>query len=170
MDLWVMDADGKNQKQLTSDSGVNIFPMPSPDGRFIAFDSNRGGTPTVFNVWRVGIDGSNPRQITSGEGEYFPGFSADGKSILYTLISAGGAPGLWKIPADGGDPVELINRVALRPATSPDGKWIACASTGDQPSSGLKIAIFPAEGGQPTKVLDIPANQQVQHRWSSDGK
>ncbi len=169
-DVWLMDSDGKNQKQLTSDAGVNVFPTVSPDGRSIVFNSNRGGDPAVFNVWRMGIDGSNPRQMTQGEGEYFPAYSADNKWVMYTPISTGGTPSLWKIPVDGGDPVEIINRVALRPAVSPDGKWIACGSTGDQPNSGFKLAIFPAEGGQAVKLLDIPANQQVQHRWSSDGK
>ena len=77
---------------------------------------------------------------------------------------------MWKVPADGGDAVEIINRVSLRPAVSPDGKWIACGSTGDQPNSGFKIAIFPAEGGQPVKFLDIPGSQQNQHHWSSDSK
>jgi tricorn protease-like protein len=114
------------------------------------------------------IDGSNPRQVTHGEGEYFPAYSADGKWIMYTPLSTGGPPGLWKISVDGRDPVEMISgRVALRPAVSPDGKWIACGSS---PGSGFKIAIFPAEGGQPVKLPDIPASQLVQHRWSSDGK
>jgi serine/threonine protein kinase len=167
-DIWLMDSDGKNQKQLTSDSGANAFPSVSPDGRSIVFDSNRGGDAAVFNVWRMDIDGSNPRQVTHGEGEYFPAYSADGKWIMYTPLSTGGPPGLWKISVDGRDPVEIISgRVALRPAVSPDGKWIACGSS---PGSGFKIAIFPAEGGQPVKLPDIPASQLVQHRWSSDGK
>lgn len=68
-DIWLMDADGKNKKQLTSDSGVNVFPAATADGRFVVFDSNHGSNPAVFNIWRMGIDGSNPRQLTQGEGE-----------------------------------------------------------------------------------------------------
>jgi Tol biopolymer transport system component len=169
-DIWFMDSDGKNQKQLTSDAGVNVYPSVSPDGRFIVFDSNRGANPSVFNVWRMGVDGSNPRQLTQGEGEYFPAYSGDGKWVMYMPISAGGTPSLWKVPADGGDPVQIINRLALLPAVSPDGKWIACGSTGDEPTGRPKLAIFPAEGGDPVKTLDIPISQQAQHRWSSDSK
>jgi serine/threonine protein kinase/Tol biopolymer transport system component len=169
-DIWVMDSDGKNQKQLTSDAGVNAYAAVSPDGRYIVFDSNRAGNLMAFNVWRMGVDGSSPRQITQGEGEYFPACSADSQWVIYTPLSANGNATLWKIPIDGGDPVQLSDRLALRAAVSPDGKWIACQSIGDPPNPRPKIAIFPFEGGQPAKLLDIPFTQQIQFRWSADGK
>ena len=169
-DIWVMDVDGKNQKQLTSDAGANVFAAASPDGRYIVFDSNRAGNLMTFNVWRMGTDGSNPRQLTQGEGEYFPTCSADGQWVLYTPIGANGTPSLWKVPIDGGEPVKLSDRLALRAAVSPDGKWIACQSVSDPPASKPKIAIFPFEGGPPAKLLDVPFTQQIQFRWSADGK
>lgn len=166
-DIWVMDFDGKNQRQLTSDGGVNVFPAASPDGRYIAFDSNRGANAATFNIWRMGIDGSNPKQLTQGEGEYFPACSPDGKWIVYTPLSSTGRLSLWKIPMDGGDPVQLNERISVKPVISPDGKWIAFQTTGDQPNSRGKLAIVPFDGGQPPKLLEIPL---VQYRWSADGK
>ncbi|MEK6320486.1 MAG: protein kinase [Acidobacteriota bacterium] len=166
-DIWVMDADGKNQRQLTSDDGVNVFPAVSLDGRYVVFDSNRGANPATFNIWRMGLDGSNPRQLTQGEGEYFPTCSPDGKWVVYTPVSSGGKLSLWKIPIDGGDPVQINERVSVKPAISPDGKWIAFQTTGDQPTSGPKLAIVPFDGGQPLKLLDVPL---AQFRWSADGK
>ena len=166
-DIWVMDADGKNQRQLTSDAGVNVFPAASPDGRYIAFDSNRGANPATFNIWRMGIDGSNPKQLTQGEGEYFPACSPDGKWVVYTPLSTTGKLSLWKIAIDGGDPIQINERLSVKPAISPDGKWIAFQTTGDQPTSRPKVAILPFEGGQPSKLLEIPL---VQFRWSADGK
>ena len=166
-DLWVMDADGKNPKQLTSESGVNIFPAVSPDGRFVIFDSNRGGNLATFNLWRVGLDGSNPRQLTQGEGEFFPTCSADGKWVVYTPMTSGSTLSLWKVPIDGGDPVQINGRLAVKPVISPDGKWIAFQTSGDQPTSGPKLGIMPFEGGQIVKLLDV---KFIQYRWSPDGK
>jgi len=167
-DIWVMDPDGKNQRQLTSsDASVNVFPDASPDGRYIAFDSNRGANPATFNIWRMGIDGSNPKQLTQGEGEYFPACSPDGKWIVYTPLSSTGKLSLWKIPMDGGEPIQINERLSVKPVISADGKWIAFQTTGDQPTSRPKLAILPFDGGQPSKLLEIPL---VQYRWSADGK
>lgn len=166
-DIWMMDADGKNPRQLTSDAGVNVFPAPSPDGRFVVFDSNRGANPATFNIWRMGSDGSNPRQVTQGEGEYFPAFTPDSKWIVYTPLTSGGKLSLWKIPIEGGDSIQINERLAVKPAVSPDGKWIAFQSFGDQPTSGPKLAILPFDGSQPAKLLDVPL---VQYRWAADGK
>ncbi|MFY9611601.1 MAG: protein kinase [Blastocatellia bacterium] len=166
-DIWLMDADGKKQKQLTADAGVNVFPVVSPDGRFVVFDSNRGGNPATFNIWRVDIDGSNPRQLTQGDGEYFPTCSQDGKWVVYTPLSTGGKLSLWKIPIDGGDPVQINERLSVKPVISPDGKWIAFQTSGDQPASGPKLGIVPFDGGQPLKLLDV---KFTQYRWSADGK
>ena len=167
VDVWLMDPDGKNQKQLTSDAGVNVFPAASADGRYVVFDSNRGANPATFNIWRAGIDGSNPRQLTQGEGEYFPACSPDGKWVVYTPLSSGGKLSLWKVPIDGGDPVQINERLSVKPIISPDGKWIAFQTSGDQPASGPKLGIVPFDGGQPLKLLDV---KFIQYRWSADSK
>jgi eukaryotic-like serine/threonine-protein kinase len=166
-DIWLMDADGKNQKQLTSDAGVNVFPAASADGRYVVFDSNRGANPATFNIWRAGIDGSNPRQLTQGEGEYFPVISPDGKWVVYTPLSSGGKLSLWKVPIDGGDPVQINDRLSVKPVISQDGKWIAFQTSGDQPASGPKLGIVPFDGAQPLKLLDV---KFIQYRWSADSK
>ena len=166
-DIWLMDSDGKNQKQLTADAGVNVFPAASPDGRFVVFDSNRGGNPATFNLWRVGIDGSNPRQLTQGEGEYFPTCSPDSKWVVYTPLSTGSKLSLWKIPIDGGDPIQINERIAVKPVISPDGKWIAFQTSSDQPATGPKVGIVPFDAGQPLKLLDVKI---AQYRWSADSK
>jgi serine/threonine protein kinase/Tol biopolymer transport system component len=169
-DIWVMDADGRNQTQLTSNAGVNAYAAASPDGRYIVFDSNRASSAMAFNIWRMGIDGSNPRQITNGDGEYFPACSADSQWIIYTPLSANGSATLWKTPIDGGEPVQLSDRLAIRAAVSPDGKWIACQSVSDPPNPRPRIGIFPSEGGPPAQLLEIPFTGQSQFRWSGDGK
>lgn len=60
-DLYMSDPREGTTKQLTVNSGYNNFPSVSPDGRFIVFNSDRSG---VLCVWRIDIDGSNPKQLT----------------------------------------------------------------------------------------------------------
>jgi serine/threonine protein kinase/dipeptidyl aminopeptidase/acylaminoacyl peptidase len=166
-DIWIMDSDGRNQKQLTSDAGVNIFSAVSPDGRYIVFDSSRSGGFSTFYVWRMNIDGTNPKQLTYGANEYFPACSPDGKWVYYTPINDSGKPSLWRVPIDGGDAARLTDYVSVRPAVSPDGKLIACTYHDGQPTSPTKIALVPSEGGQPARVLDLQASL---YQWSWDGK
>jgi Tol biopolymer transport system component len=166
-DIYLMDADGKNSRQLTADAGVNVFPSVSPDGRYLVFDSNRGGNQAVFNVWRADLDGTNLRQLTQGEGEYFPVCSADGKWVVYSPLQSNSQLSMWKMPIDGGDAVRIIDRIAVKPAVSPDGKWIAFQTSGEQSASGPKLGIIPFDTGQPLKLLDV---KLTQYRWSGDSK
>src|SRR5262249_50836697 len=92
-DLWIMNADGSNQKQLTMNAGQNVLPAVSADGRYLAFVSNRAGT---YGIWRMNLDGSNLKQLTS-EGSN-PQCSPDGKWVVYQ----GSNVTLWKVPMEGG--------------------------------------------------------------------
>ena len=167
-DVWIMDSDGKNQKQLTTDAGVNIFASVSPDGRYIVFDSSRNsGSLNTFYVWRMNIDGSNLKQLTQGGNEFFPVCSPDGKWVLFNPLNDSGKQSLWRVSIDGGDPVRLTDYISVRPVISPDGKFIACQYHDDQPTSPVKIGIIPFEGGPPAKVLNTQAGL---YQWSSDGK
>ena len=164
INIWRMDADGGNQKQLTVDSGVNIHPTASPDGRYIAFVSTRGGGPTNHNIWRMDADGGNPRQLTRGGGEVSPAFSPDGKWVVYQS-RVSGRDHLHRVPVDGGEPVQLTDTTSYLPSVSPDGKYIACGYWDEQLTSRVSVAIIPFEGGQPVKLLYI---QPGLLRWTPD--
>src|SRR6185436_14661846 len=64
LDLWIMNGDGTNQQQLTSDAYQETSPFVSPDGRYIVFNSMRGPLPSI---WRMDIDGNNVKQLTDKE-------------------------------------------------------------------------------------------------------
>jgi serine/threonine protein kinase/Tol biopolymer transport system component len=162
-DLWIMDADGGNQKQLTSDAGTNFSPVVSPDGRYIIFVSDR--KDAKHTIWRVEIDGSNPKQLTHRNYDRNPTFSPDGQWIIYTSMGVM-HPNLWRVSIEGGEPVKLTDVFSAAPMVSPDGKLIACYYWDAKPESHLGIALFPYEGGQPIKTFNLPA-QFV--RWTSDG-
>jgi serine/threonine protein kinase/Tol biopolymer transport system component len=165
-DIWIMDSEGKNKKQLTSNAGVNAYPSISQDGNYIIFNSNRGNDPSVFQVWRMNADGSNLKQLTQGPSAFYPTISPDGKWVLYAALNDTGKPNIYKMSIDGGDPVQLTKNVSVWPRVSPDGKFIACQYNEDQQPLP-KMAIIPFEGGAPVKTFNIPLGQVT---WSYDGK
>ena len=61
--IWLIESDGSNRKQLTSNTGgSNFLPRVSPDGHYIVFDSDRSGSE---QIWRMDSDGNNPKQLTN---------------------------------------------------------------------------------------------------------
>jgi serine/threonine protein kinase len=176
-DIWVMDVNGKNQKQLTSDAGENAFPAVAQDMRYIVFTSGR--VPGCYNTWRADIDGSNSKQLTTGQGDYFPALSPDGKWLYYTVATANATPRIWRCPAEGGPGALLIDHFTFISQVSPDGKLLACGYNDTQDATALnlslKLGIFSAEGGPPIQTIPMPKGtmghaETGQFRWSRDGK
>src|SRR5205085_12004011 len=85
-DIWVMNADGSDRKQLTTDPHRDATPDVSPDGRYIAFASERAGAE---NIWLMNIDGSNQRRLTGKSIERSPVFSADSKWVYFVSWETG---------------------------------------------------------------------------------
>jgi Tol biopolymer transport system component/DNA-binding winged helix-turn-helix (wHTH) protein len=157
-DLWEMDTDGSNQKQLTFDALMETMVRVSPDGRSIIFVSNPG-------IWKIDRDGSNRRQLS--ERGMFPIFSPDGEWILFT--EPGDKWTLWKMRADGTDPQRITALTAVTPRISPDGKMIAYVARPRQPEPA--ITIIPIDGGEPIKMLPIPPlPARFKIEWAPDGK
>ena len=147
--------------------GPNFSPTVSGDGRYIIFQSNRAGKN---NIWRIDIDGTNPKQLTYDAVSFFPYVSPDGRWVVYVSVESGGAR-LWKVPIDGGDPVQLTKEMVSLPVISPDGKQIAGRYFNDQVNPPSGVAILPFEGGQPTKRFNIRFNEKAASlQWSSDGR
>jgi Tol biopolymer transport system component len=168
-DLWTIQPDGSNPKQLTVNTHGNIFPSVSPDGRYIVFVSDRAG---ALNIWRVDVDGSNPKQLTKGTNELFPSCSPDGNWVIHTSLVPDKQT-LWKVSIDGGAAVQFSDKYSRMPVISPDGKLIACYYS-DEWSNSMKqrIAIIPFDGGEPTKIVDLPPAIDLYSiiRWAPDGR
>jgi len=80
-DIYLLEAGAL--RRLTSDPASDEYPRWSPDGRWIAFTSNRGGK---YQIYVMDADGGNIRRVTSGPDDAIEeGWSADGKSIAYTI-------------------------------------------------------------------------------------
>ena len=107
--------------RLTFDDGLQFGATWSPDGRFIAYSSDRGGK---FDIWVQQVSGGDPVQITKGPGQNWqPDWSPDGKYIAYR--SESGEGGLFVIPALGGAGLERrITAFGYYPRWSPDSSQI----------------------------------------------
>jgi Tol biopolymer transport system component len=164
--IWLMESDGSNPRQLTSNAGRNFLPRVSPDGRYIVFESDRSGS---FENWRMDSDGNNPKQLTASPLQDFgTDCSPDGKWVVYS--KGGPEKGIWKVPIEGGNPVRLSDAEAGYPTISPDGKMIAYSYEDPSANPPHGIAIMAFEGGPPTKHFDILSSLRTWFRWATDGR
>jgi Tol biopolymer transport system component len=129
LDLWIMNGDGTNQKQLTSDPAMDTLSVVTPDGRYIFFNSMRGALPSV---WRMDIDGNNLKQITDKE-DYLEDITPDGKSIIFTSWRTT-KQSLWRVSIDGGEPVQISNLFITSADVSPDGRSLVCKYKDENPN------------------------------------
>ena len=163
-DIWTVESDGSGLKQITEDDYVDSYPAVSRDGKSIAFLSERGGHR---QIWIMDIDGKNRRQLTTGGAKGVPRWSPDGKWIVYTSFEKN--PTIWKIPVKGGEPTQVTKTTAMHPDISPDGRLIACYYWDDKDARS-KLAVIPFDGGEPSKLFDVPAGQsEIGVRWEPDG-
>ena len=85
MELFVMNADGTNQRQITNNGKANFCPFFTPDGKKIIYSSNAGDPKgREFDVYLISKEGGEPERITTVAGfDGFPMFSPDGKWLVW---------------------------------------------------------------------------------------
>lgn len=137
--IWVMKPDGTGLKQVTTGHGDDREPRFSPDGKTIAFSSDRANKGS-YDIWTVDLASGAVKQITTTENdEYEPAWSPDGRSLAYVNgVFVAGAPGVGGVVGRTVESVELatgktktvasigkqVGRIES-PSFSPDGKHIA---------------------------------------------
>src|SRR6059058_1518441 len=102
-DIWTVEAIGGVARPVTQHLAHDIRPCFSPDGRWIAFSSNRHGS---YDVFVVSSRGGKPRRLTFDSADDYPtGWSPDGSQILFVsnrTAESPGNPDLYTIPFEGG--------------------------------------------------------------------
>lgn len=161
-------------------------PAPSPDGKWIAFQSNRGGSS---QIWVMSAQGGQLRKVTAEpESSQVPGgqriptrvmtpnWAPDGKSILF-ISTRSGPYNIYTIPVEGGEAKPLSNAAGSQrfAVYSPDGSKICFPSSRLQPSSlyGFNLYVMDAKGeiaGSPAKRLTFGGNSPGHPVWSYDGR
>lgn len=123
-EIYTINADGTGLKKLTSSWGINTSPSFSPDGKRIAFVSDRGGSPQIYVM---NSDGSQKERITFNGSNYntSPAWSPDGKKIAFTSI-VNGVLQVFIMNSDGSDERQVTSTPfsAQHPAWTRDSRII----------------------------------------------
>jgi Tol biopolymer transport system component len=177
INIFSMNEDGSGERQLTSESGSNLEPIATPDGRYILFVSNRKGN---YNVWRMNADKTNPVQLTDNQDamDRHIQIANNGKTVIFMRQKSDGSKAsLMKIAIDGGDAQQLFpesRHSEFAPMISPDGKRLAYhAMHYDNQTSSFErfTKIVGLDGEKIDKTVEpIDVNVLSEFRWSPDGK
>ncbi len=127
-DLFVSNADGSGERQITQRGSLNYNPAWSPKGDWIAFTSERGGSADLY---RMHPDGTGVERLTDDPAyDDQAAFSPDGKQLVFVTTRAGGTADLWTLEIATRKARALTSGAGgdFRPSWSPDGQWIAFSS------------------------------------------
>lgn len=168
-DLFRMNADGQNARPLTRgpSRALNVEPAISPDGKTVAFSSDRAGRPHIF---LMGLDGSNVRRLTfAGKYNASPAWSPDGKMIAFAGDDSGhfdifvmnvNGTGLKRLTDARKPSGKAANNES--PSWSPDGRHIVFTS--DRTGS-LQLYIVSPDGTNERRITEDNFNWD-KPKWS----
>jgi tricorn protease len=176
-DVWIVEAIGGVARPVTMHEKHDMMPVFSPDGRKLAFSSNRHGS---YDVFVVSIQGGRPTRLTFDSADDFvTGWSPDGKYILFSSSRSTSFPfsyELFKVPVSGGR-VERISIMDGREGVySPSGDEIAYVRgpgawyrKGYRGSSNDDIWICNADGHNNRQLTSFNG-QDNSPMWCADGR
>lgn len=189
--IYRMPVSGGDATVLTQNSGValNFHPRISPDGKTIAFITDRRGQ---YNLWVMNADGSNPHAVFSdlNTTAVEPAWTPDGNYIIVRRggrgggEGGGGGGGLWMYHKDGGTGVQLVgagggrgaggNGAPSWPSPSADGKYLyyqvsMTTDTKELLSGSIQLRRFDLKTGETLDVTNGESNGAAAGRFSSGG-
>ena len=166
-EIYVMNADGSDQRQLTSTPGNSNGPAVSPNGQRIVFHSNRGGGTDIY---MMNVDGGDVIRLTNltalGPSAHFANWSPDGQQVVFNSFVQ--PRDIYVINTDGTGLTNLTNHPSddLRADWSPDGRTIAFVSNRD---GNQEIYLMMPDGTEPVR-LTFTAGADANPDWSPNGR
>ncbi len=168
--LSTVNPDGTALRQVTH-QGYNATPEWSPDGRHIAYASNRTGS---FQIWIAAADGSSARQLTpdkNPDAKFFPRFTPDGRTIVYQdCLGDGCDGGIFSVRTDGS------HQHAITPNSGESYNWAMPSPGGRRLAfmrwhvAGIKMRIFVMPfGGGPERPVTPARLEAWAPDWAPDG-
>lgn len=167
LDIWTMNADGSDLRQLTDAPGRDLEPDWSPDGATIVFSSARDN-PNSVQLYLMDADGGNQRPVMAFSPADHLGarWSPDGSQILF-YSNAERNMEIFTVRASGQDLANVSQNPAndFMPDWSPDGKRIVFVSDRD---NNRELYVMDADGSNQVRLTDSLVDE-LRPRWSPDG-
>ena len=160
-EVYVMEVDGQNPRNLTKNHHSDWIPSWSPNSKHIAFASDRNGD---MEIYVMEVDGGNPRKLTNNPtDDTLPAWSPDGDRIAFSS-NRSGSYDIYVMEVDGGNPRRLTKnrRDNWHPSWSPDGKHIAFASDKNRNSV---IYVMNADGRKLQNLTNHRDGDDTQPAW-----
>jgi Tol biopolymer transport system component len=168
-DIYMMHADGTDQRNISKSPLHESGGYWSPDGRTIAFNARRVGDKQPNHIYTMRADGSARRRLTSGTPTSFDAWSPDGRRILFTRW--GKKSELWSIAANGRDPRRLTRNSVddWGPSWSRDQRSIVYTREVQQGQfRHYDVFVMKAQGGAVRRVTRTGDSEAA--GWSPDGR
>jgi Tol biopolymer transport system component len=171
-DIWVKDLERDTPSRLSFQSGLNRYPVWTPDGRAMVFVSTETNQPGIY--W-MRTDGSGEAvRLSDGKSFDVPtSFSPDGRRLAFYRVGSNSVPDILTAPISDaahpalGEPQVFLGTPSAKsqPMFSPDGRWLAYDSN---ESGAIEIYVrpFPGPGGK----WQISSGGGQLPRWSRDGR
>ena len=164
-DVWICEVD-RACSRLTAEGGN--FPIWTPDGTRVTFNSNRSGNFDLY--WKPADGGGEAELLLARDGDQYPlSWSPDGQVLAFSEQAGPGSPGgsdIWILPL-GGEPEEfaVTSFSEHTPSFSPDGRWVAYRSN---ESGRMEVYVRPYPGPGGRQLVSIEGGQEPV--WSRDGR